>query len=353
MDHSAQDDARVSAALRQLEAAANNIATRLIKSAGIRTQYLDGIQEMSDACWQAYKAGELSAKAAAGVANEMRNTILDMSRANDFDLGRAYASSLKKKGLSLDEVVEYIMNQKKGFKERFKGRKLPSLSDAEQTEIFEEVIKSAGRDRGSITRGIPRLRWAARSLWILTAAIAIYNIGTAQNPWWQTGREGATLGGGLLGSIGGGAAMGAAGGVWAGPIGVGIGVLVGGILGALLADHAYVEAAGTGDPRTRAFISRFTSFWTGTDEEGMANALASEYPKQPDFVILVFAALEHDYSTDSDDVAYEYILIAQRNEGLGKAIKTNLALRACLVKLLSAGWTSSEEAAAIRWLQSR
>ena len=34
---------------------------------------------------------------------------------------------------------------------------------------------------------------------------------------------------------------------------------------ALLADHAYVEAAGTSDPLTRGFVARFTSFWSGVD----------------------------------------------------------------------------------------
>ncbi len=55
-----------------------------------------------------------------------------------------------------------------------------------------------------------------------------------------------------------------------GPVGVAVGIVVGGILGALLADHAYVEATGTSDPRTRRFIDRFTGFWTGVDEAGMA-----------------------------------------------------------------------------------
>ncbi|MGL5733928.1 MAG: hypothetical protein ACRCYS_03595, partial [Beijerinckiaceae bacterium] len=247
-----QKDAEFRQALTLMEQTANNFALRLAATAGVRQRYVRDIKEMSDALWAAYKAGEISAEFGAQSANQMRNQILEMGRAHDMDLGRAYAKKLKKTGLNLDDVVQYIMNNKEGFKERFAGRQFSTLSDAEKTLIYEEAIKSAGRNRASETAKIPRLRWAARGLWLATAAIAIFNIGTSNTPWWQTGREASNIGGGLLGSMAGGAAMGAAGGVWAGPIGVGVGILVGGILGAVLADRAYVEVAGTANPRVRS-----------------------------------------------------------------------------------------------------
>jgi hypothetical protein len=203
-----------------------------------------------------------------------------------------------------------------------------------------------------VTQTIPRLRWAARGLWVATAAIAIYNIGTAEDPWWQAGREGANVGGGLLGSIAGGAAMGAAGGVWAGPIGVGVGVLVGGILGAVLADHAYVEAAGTSDPRVRDFVGRFTSFLGGTDESGMADALVNEYAGRTHEVLRVFNALEHDYSSDSDDIAYEYVTRLKSRPDVARAVKSDVALRNKLVGLLSSGFVSAGERQAAAWLKA-
>ena len=63
--------------------------------------------------------------------------------------------------------------------------------------------------------------------------ITAYNIGTDENPWWQTGREVANLVGGLGGGFAGSAAMGAAAGVWADPVGVAVDIIVGGILSAL------------------------------------------------------------------------------------------------------------------------
>lgn len=145
--------------------------------------------------------------------------------------------------------------------------------------------------------------------------------------------------------------MGAVGGAWAGPIGVGIGIIVGGVLGALLADHAYVEIAGTGNPATRNFIRRFTNFWTGTDESGMAKALATEYANNAFFVQQVFQSLERDYSTDADDVALEYVKIARKTLSVRNLLRQNPPLRETLIRLLNDGWTSGEEAEAIKYLK--
>lgn len=351
MDNTQQADGQVSEIIRQMEVTANNVALRLTSSAQVRQHYILEIKEMSDALWTAYKGGEISAQKAAEVANQMRNQILEMCRANDMDFGRAYAQSLKTSGLELDKVIDYIMNKKPGLKDRFSGKLFTDLTPAQQAEIYEEIIKSAGRNRGAVTKGIPRMRWAARGLWIATAAIAIYNVGTSQTPWWQVGREGAGIGGGILGSMAGGAAMGAAGGVWAGPIGVGVGVIVGGILGALLADRAYIEAAGTADVGASSFIGHFTSFWTGIDEEGIAKSLADQYPNHLDFVLRVMKSLDDNYNSDSDDVALAYVQIIMKRPALAQAVKNNQQLRDFLISLLESGVTFANEQRAINWLR--
>ena len=339
-------DPRLEAALRDLEATANSFAVRLIKMAEVRTAYVEQIREMSQSIRAAVEAGEMSADKGAEIANQMRNEILTMQRARDFDLGRALAQQMKNKGITLEESIAKAM-KKLGFE----GRQFNHLTGEEQHLVFMEVIESAGRSRPRVTQAIPRLRWASRGLWLATLAIAAYNIGTAENPWWQTGREAASIAGGMGGGFVGGAAMGAAGGIWAGPVGVAVGVIVGGILGALLADHAYVEAAGTSDPTTRAFVGRFTGFWTGVDEAGMARALANEHRNNPMFVQRVFVSLNNDYNTDADDVALEYVRIMRRDPGLQQSLKGNRGLRDLLIQLMDEGWTSSEEQDAIRYLR--
>lgn len=121
----------------------------------------------------------------------------------DFDLGRAYAESLKKKGLTLDEAIAKAMK-----KLNLKPRSIETLNGSQQRQVYVEVIEATGRSRPSETARIPKLRWAARGLWIATFAVAAYNIGTAENRPWQTGREAASIAGGLGGSFTAGAAWG-------------------------------------------------------------------------------------------------------------------------------------------------
>jgi hypothetical protein len=339
-------DPTLEEALQALEVTAMNFAVRLIRMAEVRTFYVQSIHEMSASIRAAVEAGAMSPKVGAKMAQEMRNEILRMSRARDFDLGRALAQSMKKDGIAFEKIIERAMsklNMSGPFNE---------LSGAQQKQVLMRVIESAGTSRPSVTCAIPKLRWAGRVAWLATFLIAGYNIGTAENPWWQSGREAAIIGGGLSGGFAGGAAMGAAGGVWAGPPGIVIGFVVGGILGALLADHAYVEVAGTSDPTVRAFVDRFTSFWTGTDEDGMAKALASEYRTNSAFVLRVFASLYNSHTSDSDDVAVAYVEIAKKDGLVEQAIAANRNLRDYLIELLEDGWTSYNERQAIKFLQT-
>ena len=340
-------DPQLEAALRQFEATANSFAIRYLRMAEVRAAYVQQIRDMSQSVRAAVDAGELSAAKGAEVAHQMRNQIMEMQRLRDFDLGRALARSLKRQGLDLEEAIVKSMTKLK-----LEGRAFNTLSGAEQRAVYLEVIESSGRSRAAITRGIPRMRWAARGLWLATVAVAAYNIGTAENPWWQSGREAANITGGLGGGFAGGAAMGAAAGIWGGPVGVAVGVVVGGVLGALLADHAYVQAAGTSDPVTRGFVARFTSFWTGVDEEGMAQALFTEHRLNLTFVERVFRSLNDSYNTDADDVALLYVEKVRRDPAMSQALALNVSLRNLLVQLLDEGYTDASEARAIQWLRS-
>jgi hypothetical protein len=340
-------DPQLEAALREMEGAAASFATRLIRMAEVRSSYVRQISEMSASIRASVEAGEMTAQRGAEIAREMRNQILLMSRQRDLDLGRSLAASLKKEGKTLEKCIVDAM-----AKLKLSGRRFDSLSGAEQNAVFMEIIRSSGSSRRSVTDAIPRVRWAGRSLWLASILIAGYNIGTAENPWWQSGREAAAIAGGVGGGFAGGAAMGAAAGIWGGPVGVAIGILVGGVLGSMLADHAYVEAAGTSDPATRSFVARFTGFWSGVDEAGMARALASEHRNNAAFVHRVFVSLNNDYSTDVDDVALEYVQLARRDNVISQLLRSNRSLRDFLIQVMSEGWTSVDEQRAIDFLRA-
>lgn len=341
------NDPQLGAALRALETTANSFALRLAKMTEVRVAYVEQIHAMSDGIRDAVRAGELSPAKGAEIANQMRNQIMEMQRLRDFDLGRSLARAKKAQGLSLDDAIARAMKRL-----GFEGRALESLSGEQQRQLFLHVIDRAGASDAKVTRGIPRLRWASRGLWLATLAMAGYNIGTSEHPWWQSGREAASIAGGGAGGFAGGAAMGALGGVWAGPPGVVVGIVVGGVLGALMADHAYTQAAGTADPLTRAFVGRFTSFWTGVDEEGMARALVVEHRANLAFVERALRSLEHSYSSDADDVAVLYLRLVRSDAALSRALAGQPALRELLIELLSGGYTGADEAAAISWLRT-
>jgi hypothetical protein len=303
---------------------------------------------MSRSIRAAVAAGDLAPARGAEIAHAMRNQIMELQRARSTDFGRALARDLKARGVTLEESIARAMR-----KLELAGQPFAELTGPQQRAVFEEVIEAAGRTRPAVNDSIPRFRAASRSLWLATAVIAAYNVGTAENPWWQTGREAANAAGGLGGGLVGGAAAGAAGGVWAGPVGVAIGVLVGGVLGALLADHAYVEAAGTSDPATRAFVARFTGLWTGVDEAGLADALVREHRQNLPFVCRVFASLNAEYNSDADDVALEYVGRARRDAQLAAAVRGFAPLRDTLVRVLDEGWTGAAEQDALGFLRGR
>ncbi len=339
-------DQTLETALRDFEVTANSFAIRINRSASIREEYVRQVKEMSLNIRTAVDSSELSAKRGSEIACEMRNQILELQRQKDFDLGRSFAKKLKTKGLSFDDIINKTMSKLK-----LNGKPFNQLSNKQQHQVYMAIIDSSGRSRASVTKAIPKLRWGARGLWMATFAIAIYNIGTAEDPWWQGGRESANIAGGTAGGFAAGAALGAAGGVWAGPVGIGIGVIVGGILGALLADHTYVETVGVSDQIAQPLINQYTSIWKGVDEVGMAEALSTK-TNNPQFIKRVFSSLNDAYHTDVDDIAVKFVNIAKRKPALRQTLRSAHDLRHFLIQILDEGWTSRTDQMAINYLKS-
>src|SRR5262249_7404803 len=162
------------------------------------------------------------------LANDTRNHILEQSRKRSSAIGRARAERLKPEGLNLEYLIE-----------RYAGRlfkKAPAqLAEAERNAVFLEIVESSGRANPKGTAGAVRLRALGKAFWVFTAAVAVYNVATAENTGEALAKEGVGIGGGMLGGAAGGAAAGLVCGPGA-PVCVTIGVFVGGALGALGAD---------------------------------------------------------------------------------------------------------------------
>lgn len=320
-------------ALRQFEVQAVNFAYRFANDSRTRSEYMRMTKEMSDGVRRSYMAGELTPKEAARAAQQMRNEILEFSRRNSSDVGRAVAKTKKAQGLGLDDLVERYAKQ-------LHSKPFQELSDSERNAVYLKIVERSGAPNKGFNSAARTLGKTARGLWVLTACLATYNVVVSDNKLKQTGRELANIGGGFGGSVAGGAAVG----VWfGGPIGIGAGVIIGGILGAIMADQVYVEVAGPDGEFARGFLPRYTSI-IGVDEEGIATSLFRDVRYELSKVKSVFVQLWDKYSTDADDVAVLYLKKVRNSNGATyQALRADIGLRNLLIDILDSGWTSREE----------
>ena len=157
-------------------------------------------------------------------------------------------------------TAEYLDKGNGGFEklqERYAGRhfgkSFAELGERERIKVWEAIIESAGRDRSWVTKGAKIAGDAGKGLWALTAAIAAYEILTAEDWRRAAVEQGGTVGGGVLGGTLGAMATGA---LLGGKLGLtgfatgpgGIittagGVLLGGIVGALAGEALAEEVA--------------------------------------------------------------------------------------------------------------
>lgn len=218
-------------ALSALEAEAFNFGHRFIHDAPVRAQYLARIAEMSREMTERLRRGELTAFEAAREAVDLRNGIMEATRLQSSDVGRAYAESLKRTGSTLE-------NQCRRYARKLFSSDFTHLTPGQQNQVYRAVVEAAGRDRTGVTRNAARLGPAGKGLLVLTLAIAVYNVATADDKAKAAGKEGVLIGGGVLGGMGGGALAGLACGPGA-PVCVTLGVFVGGVAGALGAEFAF------------------------------------------------------------------------------------------------------------------
>jgi len=331
----------VQTALQHMEVQALYFSYEMIKNSQARMWYLQEIRQMSRNTLSAYDRGLISGKEAAKLANQMRNDILVKSRAMQTGMGIKYSESLKKEGKALAEILDKYAKTKY-------GRAFSDLaSEAEKEAVFVEVIKSSGRDRGAATRLAHNLKWSARVCWVITAGVAFYNIFTAENKTWATGREVITLGTGFGTSMAGGAVAG----IWFGPLGMAVGAAIGGVLGAVVGNEAYLEYAGPERQASAAIIGPRTRMFY-TDEHGMAQDLIRKSGIVMDEVYQIFLELDTNYNSDADDIAVKYIeLVRKRRGSIEEGLRLHRPLNKLLVKIMTDGWTSRKETDAINFLK--
>lgn len=218
-------------AVEAMQTEAFNFGTRWITDAGVRSNYLTAVHQYARDVLDQMQRGEITPQQAAEQAGAMRNHFLDLARLKSSDIGRATAEQLKPKGVTLDALLErYAMKQY--------SRPFQALGEGERNSVYLAIVEASGRPNASVTLKAIRFGRLGKGLLVLSLAIAVYDVATADDKVDAAAREGVGLGGGFLGGAAGGALAGLACGPGA-PVCVTIGVFVGGAMGALGADHLY------------------------------------------------------------------------------------------------------------------
>ncbi|WP_341678401.1 hypothetical protein [Niveibacterium sp. SC-1] len=220
-------------ALGELQATAANFAAICIKDARVRAQYAHDIQAVSREFTNAVLSDRLSAKAAAEQVNALRNQIMDLARLQSSPLGRAYAAKLKQRGLSLGELAEK-------YASRLYQRPFSALSESQQAGVYAEIVAAGGRADPSVMALSRTLGVVGRRLFLVSLAVAVYEIHEAEDKPREVARQGVLAGAGLVGGLAGGLGAVATGACAAtAPVCVTLATLVGGMLLAFGADVAF------------------------------------------------------------------------------------------------------------------
>jgi len=217
-------------AMQALEAELANVGTHLAVDARVRAAYASQLRAMADEMRASVAAGRMSWNQAAAVANELRNTIMEVARTQGTPVGRAWAQAIKSEGPDLNTIIARATAKLHGA-----GADFNALTAGQKDAVYAEVVASAGRSNPRMTSLLRRLAPAGRGLLVLSIGLSIYQVATAENKAQAAGRELAVTGAGIGGGIAGGALAGLACGPGA-PVCVTVGAFVGGALAAFGVD---------------------------------------------------------------------------------------------------------------------
>jgi hypothetical protein len=214
------------------------MATTLHIESTVRDWYSRQIRKISNEMLAEARAGQIPWETARLHAHNARGGSMSEARKDGTAVGRKWAQFLKESNLSIAEVNEKIL------KNKFDGRSLGSLAEAERHRFYQIAIESAGKSNPDVNARLKIAGRIGKGVWVLTFATAAYSVYVADDQVQEFARQSAILGGGILGGIAGGALAGAAAGAATGPgviIFVAGGAIVGGVLASLGVEFAFDE----------------------------------------------------------------------------------------------------------------
>jgi hypothetical protein len=217
--------------IQGLETEIANVGVHMTIDASARQAYTRQIRQMANELRVHASSGNITWKKAATQAQEMRNNVMEIIRGRSTPVGRAIAESLKREGKNLNQLIARKTQQLFGINTDFNR-----LSPSKQNQVYAEIVKSAGRSNPKVTLMMRRASRAGRGLIVLSIALSVYTVATAEDKLGATQRELAVTGSGIAGGIAGGAAAGLVCGPGA-PVCVTVGAFIGGALAAFGVDY--------------------------------------------------------------------------------------------------------------------
>jgi hypothetical protein len=216
--------------LAELETISAAFAQQFIPDAKVRKEYIEQTKKYSIELRELVAKHKLTAEKAAQQAQVMRNTIMEAQRSKSSSLGLSIARFMKNEGKSLAELESKYSN-------KLFNKEIADLAPSQRNDVWRLIVQKSGEPQVKATNGAKWMGRAGRGLFVLTIAIAVYHIATAEDKVRAAANEGAAIGGGLAGA----AAFGTAG-LVCGPAAIAcvpVGIFVGGVLGAVGADWAF------------------------------------------------------------------------------------------------------------------
>ncbi len=214
------------AALWALQVEVANVGAHLMLDTSARMAYARQIEAMANELRLEAASGRITWREAAIQAQEARNLIMEVVRGRSTPVGLAVAQSIKREGRTLNELIARRVQQVHGATARF-----DRLTVSQQSAIYADIVKSAGKSNPRITATMRQLSRAGRGLIVLSLAVSVYHVATADNKMQAAERELVVTGAGIGGGIAGGALAGLACGPGA-PVCVAVGAFAGGVLAA-------------------------------------------------------------------------------------------------------------------------
>lgn len=218
------------AAVQALEAELANVGATAALDGAARAAYGRQIRAMVDELRAQVTAGRLTWRQAAEQAHEARNVVMDLVRSRSTPVGRAWAEQIKREGRTLNELIA-----RKTLQLFPEVGDFNALSAAQKERVYAAIVESAARSNPRVDALMRRLSRAGRGLLVVSVALSVYQVATADDKLSAAGREVAVTGAGIGGGIAGGALAGLVCGPGA-PVCVAVGAFVGGALAAFGVD---------------------------------------------------------------------------------------------------------------------